>query len=139
MTYKPSFHGTSIVRNGTIQHNQTYLPNSIFISRRGLVDSNPTSNNDAATGRSLFRSRRPSGSRGTFYVEDPDGYMIGFGGCPSSKVVRALFLISWFPKTPIANSYFGLITTTESKWPFPSSSVTGLVGSFKPTPSTRNL
>lgn len=45
----------------------------------------------------------------------------------SSKVVRALFLISWFPKTPIANSYFGLITTTESKWPFPSSSVTGLV------------
>jgi hypothetical protein len=27
MTYKPSFHGTSIVRNGTTQHDQKYLPN----------------------------------------------------------------------------------------------------------------
>ena len=35
--------------------------------------------------------------------------------------------------------YFGLMTITESMWPFPSSSVAELVGSFSPTPSTRNL
>src|SRR5262245_56967379 len=35
------------------------------------------------------------------------------------------------------NVYFGLMTITESGWPFPSSSVAGLVGSFRPIPSTR--
>lgn len=37
------------------------------------------------------------------------------------------------------NVYFGLMTITESMWPLPSSSVAELVGSFTPTPSTRNL
>jgi len=35
--------------------------------------------------------------------------------------------------------YPGLITITESVWPFSSASVAGLVGSSSPTPSTRNL
>jgi hypothetical protein len=35
--------------------------------------------------------------------------------------------------------YFGLITITESMWPYPSSSVAEFAGSFSPTPSTRNL
>src|SRR5207248_737266 len=40
---------------------------------------------------------------------------------------------------PFLDVYFGLMTITESMWPFPSSSVAELAGSFIPTPSIRNL
>jgi hypothetical protein len=55
-------------------------------------------------------------------------FNIDLKGC-QCKVRLFLAQSSW-SQTPIANPYFGLITITESWWPFPSSSVTGARHSF---------
>ena len=72
-------------------------------------------------------------------VGEGRGRVSGFRGKPDSRFESLRDVERYACDFRSSNLYFGLMTITESIWPFPSSSVAELVGSLSPTPSTRNL